>query len=114
MSENRETSRLERRASQRTPIERGVRYRVVGRGPAGLSGIGKTINMSSVGMLIQTEQVLSPGWRIDVEMSGPFQVDDQLFSKLLITGKIVRTVSTPIPLAGLKISSHLFQTSRAG
>jgi hypothetical protein len=69
--------------------------------------------MSSVGMLIETEQVLSPGWRVDVEVSGPFQVDDQVFSKLLITGKIVRTVSTPIPLAGLKISRHTFQTSRA-
>ena len=83
------------------------------RGPVGLSGSGKTINMSSAGMLIETDQVLLPGWRVEVEVSGPFQVDDQVFLKLLVTGRIVRSVSSPVPLAGLHISRHTFQTPGA-
>jgi hypothetical protein len=106
-----ESGRLEQRASRRTAIERRIRYRVVGRGPAVLSGGGITINMSSVGMLIETDQVLLPGWRVEIEVNGRFQVDDQVFLKLLVTGKIVRSVSTPFSLAGIKISSHTFQNA---
>ena len=114
MSNVPESGRLERRASQRFAIERRIRYRVVGRrGPVGLSGSGKTINMSSVGMLIETDQLLLSGWRVEVEVSGPFQVDDQVFLKLLVTGRIVRSVSSPVPLAGLHISRHTFQTPGA-
>jgi hypothetical protein len=45
---------------ERFSIERSISYRVVGRGPVGASGSGKTVNMSSGGMLIETEQVLLP------------------------------------------------------
>lgn len=114
MFKNRESGRLERRASQRTGIARRVRYRVVRRGPVGLSGVGKTRNMSSGGMLIETEQLLLPGWRVQIEVSGPFQVDNHVFPKLLVTGKIVRSVSNPVPLAGLQISSHSFEMPYAG
>ena len=80
----------ERRASQRFSIDRRIRYRVVGRRHAGVSGDGKTVNMSSVGILIATDQILSYGWRVEVEIEGPFRVDDQVFSKLVVTGTIVR------------------------
>jgi hypothetical protein len=65
-------------------------------------------------MLIETEQGLLPGWRVEIEVSGPFQVDDQVFLKLFVTGRIVRSVNSPVPLAGLQISRHTFQTPRAG
>lgn len=113
MSSQRPIDQPERRASKRFSIERTISYRVLGRGPVGASGSGKTVNMSSGGMLIETEQVLLPGWRVEVEVSGPFQVDDQVSFKLLVTGKITRSVGSPNPMAGLKISRHTFQTSRA-
>ena len=113
MSSKRPNDQPERRASIRFSIERSISYRVVGRGPVGASGSGKTVNMSSGGMLIETEQVLIPGWRVEVEVSGPFQVDDQVFFKLFVTGKIIRSVSSLVPLAGFKISRHTFQVSRA-
>ena len=69
--------RPERRASERFSIERRIRYRGVGRS-VGISGTGKTVNMSSVGMLIGTDRSLSVGSRIEVEVDGPFQVDDQV------------------------------------
>lgn len=102
----------ERRASERFSIDRRIRYRVVSRGRAGVSGNGKTVNMSSVGILIATDHTLSRGWRMEVEVEGPFQVDGQVFSKLVVTGTIVRTETSPVPLAALKISSHEFRTIR--
>ena len=45
----------ERRASKRVSIERRIRYRGVGRGSNGMSGSGTTVNMSSAGMLIATD-----------------------------------------------------------
>jgi hypothetical protein len=47
--------------------------------------------MSSVSMLIATDRGLSVGWRIEVELDGPFQVDDQVYWKLLVTGSVVRS-----------------------
>jgi len=57
--------------------------------------------MSSVGMLIATDRGLSVGWRIEVEVDGPFQVDDQVYWKLIVTGSIVRSESGAVPLVAL-------------
>ena len=70
------------------------------------------MNMSSVGILIATDRVLSPGSRVELDVDGPFQVDDQVFFKLIVTGRIVRTERGSVPLAGLKITSHEFRTTR--
>jgi c-di-GMP-binding flagellar brake protein YcgR len=98
----------ERRASKRFSIERTISYRVVGHGPVGASGSGTTVNMSSGGMLIATDRILSPGWRVEVEVAGPFQVDDRVLLKLVIMGRIVRSESGAVTLAALKISRHPF------
>jgi hypothetical protein len=110
VSSGRTNDQPERRASQRFSIDRKIRYRVMTRGHRDVSGSGKTVNMSSVGMLITTDQVLSPGWRVEVEVAGPFQVDDRVFLKQVITGRIVRSETGAVPLAALKISGHVFQT----
>ena len=47
-----------RRKSKRWPIEREVRYKVVN-GQKDISGSGKTINISSGGVLFTTEYTLS-------------------------------------------------------
>jgi hypothetical protein len=109
VSSQRSNDQPERRAYTRFSIERNIRFRVVGRGPVGLTGSGRTVNMSSGGMLIATDHFLSPGWRIEVEVSGPFQVDDRAFLKLVIMGRIVRSESGAVTLAALKISSHEFK-----
>jgi hypothetical protein len=102
----------ERRASERFAIERRIRYRAVGRGSIGISGNGRTVNMSSVGILIATDRGLSVGCRIEAEVDGPFQVDNQVYWKLIVTGSIVRSETRAVPLVGVKISSHEFRTTR--
>jgi hypothetical protein len=103
---------LERRASKRYSIERTIHYRVVGRGPVGASGSGKTLNVSSGGVLIATDRVLSPGWRVEVEVDWPFQVADQVSRKLVVMGQTVRSENNgAVALTGLKISRHAFLTA---
>jgi hypothetical protein len=102
----------ERRASKRFAVERRTRYRGVGRSSVGISGMGKIVNMSSVGMLITIDRSLSVGSRVEVEVDGPFQVDDKVYWKLIVTGTIVRSETGLTPLVALKISSHEFRTTR--
>jgi hypothetical protein len=102
----------ERRASKRFAIECRIRYRGVGRSSVGISGMGRTVNMSSVGMLIAIDRSLSVGSRVEVEVDGPFQVDDKVYWRLIVMGTVVRSQIGLTHLVGLKISSHEFQTTR--
>src|SRR5947209_5687989 len=50
----------DRRHSDRFPIEREVRYRVLSKRSGEESGDGKTINISSSGVLFTSEHILLP------------------------------------------------------
>jgi hypothetical protein len=110
VQEGAEIKRPERRASKRFLIERKILYRVLTPRHTDMSGTGKTVNMSSVGILISTDQILTPGWRVEVEVDGPFQIDDVVSPKLIVTGRIVRVENAAVPIAAVKISSHVFKT----
>ena len=85
-----ERYRTERRTSDRFPIERDVRYRVLNRKTADEFGAGRTINISSTGILFSTEQLLLPGKRLELSVSWPAQLDNQCPLKLVARGKVVR------------------------
>jgi hypothetical protein len=51
----------DRRAADRFPIEREVRYKVLNRKNADEVGLGKTVNMSSGGVLFTTDQYFAAG-----------------------------------------------------
>jgi len=65
----------ERRSTDRFPIEREVRYKVVSKRSGNESGAGKTVNFSSGGVLFTTEQMLIPGKKIELAISWPAQLD---------------------------------------
>jgi hypothetical protein len=102
----------ERRASKRFAIERRIRYRGAGRVAIGISVVGRTVNMSSVGMLIASDRDLPVGSRVELEVEGPFEVDDKVYWKLIVTGSVVRSETGAVTLVALKISSHEFRTRR--
>src|SRR5688572_3681549 len=62
-SVSRQTGGVERRSSDRFPIEREVRYRILSKRSNGEAeeGIGTTVNISSNGVLFTTDQILMPG-----------------------------------------------------
>jgi c-di-GMP-binding flagellar brake protein YcgR len=101
-----ELKSADRRASVRFPIEQDVRYKVFNRNAIEI-GSGKTINMSSNGVLFTTERTLVPGERVEVAVNWPAHLDNKCPLKLVTTGRVVR--SEP-GVAAIAIDRYEFRT----
>ncbi len=84
------TEQADRRQSDRFPIEREVRYRVLNKRGGEETGDGKTLNISSSGVLFTTQHVLLPGRRLEVAISWPAQLNNRTALKLVARGRVVR------------------------
>jgi len=85
-----EKSKDDRRGADRFPIEREVRFKVLNRKNAEEVGSGRTINMSSNGVLFTTDQYLIPGRRLEISISWPAQLNSKVALKLVARGRVVR------------------------
>ena len=83
--------RTDRRASDRFPISREVRFKMMSKRLGDEAGAGTTINMSSSGVLFQTEKPLIPGKRLEMAISWPAQLDNRCALKLMARGRVVRS-----------------------
>jgi hypothetical protein len=97
----------DRRGSSRFPIEREVRYKVLNRKGEPEVGTGRTINMSSSGLLFSAEQVLMPGRRLEVSVAWPAQLNNSCPLKLVARGRVVRYDSGA---AAIEIQHYEFRT----
>ncbi len=97
----------ERRGSNRFPISRDVRYKIVGPQKEPEPGQGETVNMSSTGVLFTTEQELSPGRRVEMDISWPARLNDTCPLKLVAKGTVVRAEPGK---AALEIQQYEFRT----
>jgi hypothetical protein len=104
------TGSNERRHSDRFPIEREVRFRVLSKRAGDDSGDGKTINMSSAGVLFSTNRMLLPGRRIEVSISWPAQLNRKCALKLVARGRVVRFDQG---CAAIEIQQYEFRTQAA-
>jgi hypothetical protein len=102
---NFETS-LERRAFQRFDVECSVRYRVIA---VEVSGSGKTVNISRSGVLLAIDRSLCAGLRVEIEMDWPAKAPVDVSFKLVIKGRIVRSMKNGIALVAIKISWYGFR-----
>jgi PilZ domain len=84
------SAQAERRQSDRFPIEREVRYRVLSKRGGDEAGDGRTINISSSGVLFTTDQTLLPGKRLELSISWPAQLDNKCALKLVARGRVIR------------------------
>jgi hypothetical protein len=96
-----------RRGSERMAIEREVQYRVLNSKTTEPAVAGKTLNISSSGVLFTTDAVLLPGRRVELSINWPAQLDNKCALKLVARGRIVR--SRP-DCAALEILQHEFRT----
>lgn len=85
-----QADQTDRRHSDRFPIEREVRYRVLSKRSGEESGDGKTINISSSGVLFTASTVLLPGRRLELSISWPAQLNNKCALKLVARGRVVR------------------------
>lgn len=97
----------ERRASDRFPIEREIRYRILNRKTEDETGTGKTLNMSSNGVLFTTEGFLLPGRRVELAISWPAQLNSKIPLKLVARGRVVRSEDGQ---AAVEIQQYEFRT----
>ena len=96
----------DRRASSRFPIERELRYRLLNKKTWEEEGSGRTINMSSGGILFSAPQVLLPGRRVEVSISWPAQLNDRCALRFVARGRVVRFENGA---AAIEILQHEFR-----
>jgi hypothetical protein len=102
-----ENAQADRRHSDRFPIEREVRYRVLNKRSSEEMGDGKTINISSSGVLFTAEHMLLPGRRMELAISWPAQLNNKCALKLVARGRVVRFEGGR---AAIEIQQYEFRT----
>jgi hypothetical protein len=100
-------SHPDRRSSDRFPIEREVRYKMLDGKTVLHSGAGKTLDMSSSGVLFTTEQPLAAGNRLELSVNWPAQLDNSCPLKLVALGRVVRVDGGK---AAIAIEKYEFRT----
>ena len=101
----------ERRASERFPIARDLRYRVLNKRGNEEAGAGHTLNMSSSGLLFKANEMLLPGRRVEVSVSWPAQLNSRCALKFVARGRVVRFNDGQV---AIEIQQHEFRTQSAG
>lgn len=97
----------DRRSKARFRLELSVRYRSTGRGKA-IAGVGKTIDISSRGVLIKCSGVIPKGTRLILVVDWPCRLNGATELQLVAAGKVVRTHSGRMALA---VAGYEFRTA---
>ena len=82
---------LERRAKQRFRIDQEVRYKMLYGRRIAETGVGRTSNISSSGVWLTTETMLSSGTPVELSMHWPLLLNETCPMKLMIYGCVVRS-----------------------
>jgi len=102
-----QTVTAERRGNDRFPIQSELRYKLLeGKGDPD-SGMGRTLNMSSSGVLFTSEKELPVGRRVELSVDWPAQLNENCGLKLVALGKIVRSSQEA---AAIRIDKYDFRT----
>jgi hypothetical protein len=101
----------DRRHSDRFPIEREIRFRILNKRGGEETGDGKTLNISSSGVLFTSEHMLLPGRRLELSISWPVQLNDLVPLKLVARGRVVRFEEGQ---AAIEIQQYEFRTQANG
>jgi PilZ domain len=97
----------DRRETSRFPVREDVRYRVLHSKSVQVSGSGKTLDMSSGGILFTTSEKLQPGRMVEVSVNWPARLDGTCPLQLVATGRIVRADGDT---AAVRIERYEFRT----
>ena len=98
----------ERRNKSRFPVELAVHYQTLGVGQS-ITGAGRTVNVSSGGVLMTAEQGLHEGSRIRITIEWPTLLNGITPLQLVTTGKVVRSRDLNV---GVAFDWYQFRTMR--
>ena len=97
----------ERRADRRYDLALNVRWKLIRRRRVLDSGTGKTIDVSSGGLLFETDRPLPSGLNIELSIAWPVLLHDVAPLQLVVAGRVVRTVGQRV---GVRMTQHEFRT----
>jgi PilZ domain len=97
----------QRRSADRFPMDGEVRFRVLERKSSEPFSLGRTINMSSKGVLFSTDQFLNAGRYLEISINWPAQLDSKVALKFVARGRVVRTGEN---CAAVQIHQYEFRT----
>ena len=104
-----QTNPTENRSHQRYPIKLDAEYRVVKKGRVE-HGFGRTLNISSGGVFVETKSSLPASGPIELLLNWPFLLEGVCPLKLVMRGRIVRTDARGV---AVKFKHHEFRTAGA-
>ena len=96
----------ERRGNARFPMCEEIKYKLV-HGKVITSGVGKTLNVGSGGILFTTEQRLPIGRMIELSMNWPARLDGTCPLKFVASGRVIRSEADK---AAVRIERYEFRT----
>jgi hypothetical protein len=97
----------ERRGTDRFPIESELRYKLVESKEVAQPGTGRTLNMSSGGILFTTAAQLPLGGRVELSVDWPAQLNEHCGLKLVALGRVVRSSAV---VSAMRIDKYDFRT----
>ena len=101
---------VERRTARRFPIQQDALYRILDHKTAAPErGAGRTVNISSGGVMFETERQLRPGKRLELSVNWPATLDGRCRLKFVAYGRVVRTTEHH---AAMHIEQYEFRTRR--
>src|SRR5712692_1105319 len=85
-----EAHRSNQRLNGRYPIALELQYKLLNKGRVEHLGVGRTLNISSGGVLFEADDRLPTSGLIELAMSWPFLLEGVCSLKLVMRGRIVR------------------------
>jgi c-di-GMP-binding flagellar brake protein YcgR len=102
-------SEPDRRGNSRFPVREEVRYRVLNAKSLKLTGVGRTLDISSGGILFTTEEKLPIGKLVEVAVNWPVTLGGVCALRFVAVGRVVRAEHNK---AAVRIDRYEFKTRR--
>jgi hypothetical protein len=102
--------RPDQRSRGRYPITLELRYQLMRRGRVERSGSGRTLNISSGGVLFEADDMLPARGTVELAMRWPFLLEGACGLTLVMRGRIVRC-DTDTKATAVRAESHEFRTA---
>lgn len=106
-----ESAPPDHRARGRYPICLDLQYKLLRGSRVEQAGTGKTVNISSGGVLFETDDWLPPRGSVELALEWPFLLQGVCSLKLVMRGRIVRSESNGRAIA-VRADFHEFRTAR--
>ena len=101
---------IDRRMSNRFPVQQEIKYRLLQPRSEKRAGVGKTLDISSGGILFTTDQRLPVGRTIEIAMHWPARLNGTCPLQFVATGRVIRSDRTT---AAVRIQKYEFRTRAA-